>query len=136
MKSEKEKLSELANWLHQEYGKWMVRNNRVGERAPSLTDFALEIGVKQPTFSKWYNGQVPPSREAIDLIALKLGPEIYGILEVSERLPADPDLRKIARKWHKLPKRFRAELIERMDNFLLEQEEGEKGKLQTSNQVA
>jgi len=109
---------------------------RVGDRTPSITDFSQEIGIKQPTFSKWYNGQVPPSMDGIDLIALKLGPEIYHIMEISERLPADPDLRRIARKWHKLPKKFRAELLERMDNFLLEEEEANKGHMQQGSMAA
>jgi transcriptional regulator with XRE-family HTH domain len=74
------------------------------------------LGVEQSSYSNWVNGIRPPGPESLDVLAGKLGLEVYEILGVSPRLPNDKHMRSIAKNWHKLSDQQKRELVERILN--------------------
>jgi len=84
---------EFWEWITQKYIQW--RGDAVG-RERSISQFAQEIGVKQPTLSTWMqkSGRVPDG-ESIRKLADYFGPEIFEILGITSGawgtayLPAD-----------------------------------------------
>ena len=70
---------DFSDYLTQKYIEW--RGNAIGNEK-SISKFALEIGVKQPTLSQWMKkgGRKPESKEQIEKLSAYFGPEIFDTL--------------------------------------------------------
>ena len=75
------------DWLERKYIEWK------GETQRNFSQFAVYLGVSQPTVSGWMNEtrKQPNMPRIINSLAAKLGPEIYDILGI-ERPGDDPTL--------------------------------------------
>lgn len=85
---------EFKEWFNQQFAEWRGTSRR------GVSDFAEYLGLKQPQVSDWLNGRYKPRGENADLLAGKLGPEVYDALgirrptvippsELLEKLPLD-----------------------------------------------
>lgn len=100
----------------------------------SITEFGKWLGVKQSTFSMWCNDtKTPESQRTADLLAEKLGVEVYDALGMARRMPKDKQLNLIALIWHKLPPDKRNEWYEVAQNIADNQAEGRTGKRQATD---
>jgi hypothetical protein len=69
-------LMDFRDWIFKKYQDWSDNGKR------SETQFALWLGVNSATFNAWKlrtRGN-PRSKEIIDKLADKLGPEVYDVL--------------------------------------------------------
>lgn len=91
-----EKTKRFVNWLRQRYWDWQRDTGELD----NISQFAKYIDdrIGQPNMSKWLNGKTLPAGENVHLLAAKLGPEIYDILEVEPPVK-DPRLRAINVVW-------------------------------------
>lgn len=62
----------------------------------TIQNFADYLGVSRPTVSFWLDGKIKPSYSNVELIAEKLGPEVYMVLGYSA---PDPALKFIESQW-------------------------------------
>lgn len=103
--------TDLANWFEAQYAQWMPQQPR-GKR--SLRAFAAYLGVGKSSLDKWINGKSTAMfRDTADLIAAKLGPEIYDLVNLPR---PDPDLQRIETLWpmvHEERKPYLLKLIEK-----------------------
>jgi transcriptional regulator with XRE-family HTH domain len=77
-------------WLMDKFVEW---ERKKGQRQ-SYSAFARYLGVKQSSLSQWLAGNYPPSRENVEKLAEKLGPEIYDIMGMER---PDPDIEQLVR---------------------------------------
>lgn len=70
-----------------------------GERR-TIAEFAAWIGVSRGTFNNWLYKSRLPEGESVELLASKLGPEIYDILGLQR---PDPKLQEVIRNWSEAP---------------------------------
>ncbi len=85
----------FGEWLDNQYLKWQLANG--GRR--TLDDFAEFLGIgSRVTLSRWINGKSKPERESIEILASKLGPEIYDRLGMER---PDPGLQLVIQAWGK-----------------------------------
>lgn len=117
--SEKEDKLELAkkfsNYINMQFMEFQRKTLARGSRLPSQNEFIKWLGVEQTSYSNWANGYRPPNEANADILATKLGPEVYEILGYTPRLPSNKWMRIIAKRWHKLSERrqkYYAEMIE------------------------
>jgi len=80
----------------------------------TLDVFATYLGVKRPILSLWMSGKARPSFDSVRVIAEKLGPEIYDILEFPR---PDPDLQALTRIWPYLSEEARRTLRAQGEKF-------------------
>lgn len=79
--------SKVAIWINKKFLEWQLAQ----ERSANQEEFALYLGVSPSAFSIWINDIQPPGKHSADLIANKLGPEIYDLLglERPSTIPLD-----------------------------------------------
>jgi transcriptional regulator with XRE-family HTH domain len=82
----------------------------------TLDEFANHLGVSRPVLSYWLSGKTKPSLEKAILLAEKLGSEVYETLDLPP-LNVDPDLKRLARIWDKIPEKKRQELAEQAEKY-------------------
>jgi transcriptional regulator with XRE-family HTH domain len=112
-----ERTKKFALYLQLKFSEFQDKKLRGGmRRRPSQNEFIAWLGVEQSSYSNWVNGIRPPGPESLDVLAGKLGLEVYEILGVSPRLPNDKHMRSIAKNWHKLSDQQKRELVERILN--------------------
>ena len=75
------------------------REKAIGRRL-TIQSFADELGVSHALLSIWLSGRSKPSYENIELLASKLGPEVFDVLQ---RKRPDPLQLYVARNWEALP---------------------------------
>lgn len=107
--------TKLGEWLEQQYVTWQARQG--GRR--TIDAFAQYVGVSRVAINRWMNGTRTPDAEYADLIAEKLGPEIYDLLDIPR---PDPRLQAIIRQWGNLPEYIKDDLLKRA-----EQDNGNNG---------
>lgn len=89
--SETDRMQKLSDFLTKSYHGWASRHIR-GSSYPSQNEYAKTLGIKQSTWSSWINATRLPTAELADLLAEKLGDEIYEICGLAPRMPRDPML--------------------------------------------
>lgn len=92
------------------FGEWLKlkRIERMSELMRSTgkpvvinqNDQAEWIGVPNTSYNQWENDLRLPRGVNVDLLAEKLGPEVYERLGVPERIPTDPLLRRWIRLYY------------------------------------
>jgi len=77
----------VAAWLMKKYLQWQQKEGEL----KNINEFAEHLGVSQPTLSMWLGGSHLPSKHSADLLAAKLGPEIYDLLGLArpDTIPLD-----------------------------------------------
>jgi hypothetical protein len=99
----------FSEWITEKFLDWQ---KSAGERK-TLVEFADWIGVSQPSLSDWMSGKYKPKgSKNIDRLYIKLGPEIFDVLEM-ERPPyalqfVDDYIQNIAKAIAELPAEYRA----------------------------
>ena len=66
-------MEEFPEFLLRKFREW----ESTTKKRQSATAFARYLGVKQPTLTRWLNGDNPPDLPNIQKLAKKLGNEIY-----------------------------------------------------------
>lgn len=100
----------FGEWLDSQYLKWQAANGR-----RTLDEFAEYLGVgSRVTLSRWINGQHKPDKESIDILAAKLGPEVYDLLGLQR---PDPQVSKIVAWFTSLPEEARKKAEELMQQL-------------------
>ena len=85
-----------------------------GKRA-TLQRFADHLQVSQPLLSIWLKGDTKPSSEKVELLAAKLGTEIYEVLGLPK---PDPDLTRLNQIWPRIPETMRRSIVKQAEHFL------------------
>ena len=93
----------FGNFLTRRYHELSIKQPG---RFKSMAQFAAWLGVKQTTFSTWTNDQKTPKGANIDLLAEKLGPEVYQVLGVKPRT-INKKVQLIDLVWNHIPARER-----------------------------
>lgn len=76
----------FPEYIEKKYLEWQTQQ---GKRK-SIEEFAVFLGVSQPTLSLWMNGRRKPSERIADHLANILGNEIYDVLEIERPNPPKP----------------------------------------------
>ena len=93
----------LAKWLDNKYLEWQTQG---GERK-TILEFADYLGVNRSLLSYWMNGSREPSEDNLIKVSLKLGFEIFDILDKPR---PNPLYLYVARNWEKTPLKVQREL--------------------------
>ena len=80
-----------------------------------LSENSRNITVSQPSLDAWLNNKYAPSEKYIPLLAEKLGPEVYDVLNLP---PPDPILTYIVSQWNKLTPQLQKQIKEQVDQYL------------------
>jgi hypothetical protein len=80
-----EKYSDYVSWHIKKYGK-----------SPSQAAWAQHLGIRNTNLSQYVNNTRRPDAHQADLLAAKLGPEVYDRLGMPRRMPDNPDLHWLA----------------------------------------
>ena len=93
----------LSKWLDKKYLEWQTKE---GE-SKNVNEFADYLDVNRSLLSFWMNGKRIPNEENLVKIALKLGFEIYDVLELDR-----PNILHLyaTRNWNNVPKKLQLEL--------------------------
>jgi transcriptional regulator with XRE-family HTH domain len=70
--------TEFTRYLMREFRAWEERQG--GKR--SVSEWARRLGVKQPTLSRWMNGDTTPDAAGVAVLVEQLGGEVYTILGI------------------------------------------------------
>jgi transcriptional regulator with XRE-family HTH domain len=79
-------MNEFTVWINERFIEWEKSAGRRG----TLSAFARYIGVKQPSLSRWMNGDADPEGDNVRKLAKKFGKEVYIVLGISE--PEEEDI--------------------------------------------
>jgi transcriptional regulator with XRE-family HTH domain len=70
--------TDFTRYLMREFRAWEERQG--GKR--SVSEWARRLGVKQPTLSRWMNGDTTPDAAGVAVLVEQLGSEVYEILGI------------------------------------------------------
>lgn len=105
----------FPEWLEQYFLNWQAKQ---GKRT-NLNEFAAFLGFSRPTISMWMNGSRTPSFETIEQLSLKVGPEIFDVMDLPR---PDPDLQTLIHIWPHISEEARRVLREQGEQFADENE--------------
>lgn len=120
-------------WLQQKFGEFVtwysLRNNKI----PSQSDWARHLGITNTNLSQYLLGNRKPNVEQADLLAQKLGVQVYDRLGMPRKMPKDKILYFIADNWNapELDEEFKKQIQELIRNRLAET--GQKGRNRESH---
>ena len=77
----------FGNFLKRKFHDFHGHEIRYGRPIPSQADWAKHLGSATTNLSVWMNDIRKPTGESVDLLADKLGVEVYDKLGVARRLP-------------------------------------------------
>lgn len=106
------KNTEFSQWLENKFIAWIAES---GQRH-TVTEFAEWLEIPRPLVSYYLSGERKPSRKSADLIAARLGPEVYDLLGFQR---PDPLLQRLQAQWDRLTEQDRAviqQMVERLEN--------------------
>lgn len=86
---------QLADWLEKKFVEWEALSGR----RRTIAEFAEWLSIPRPLLSRYMSGSRKPKRETADLIAAKLGPEVYDLLGFQR---PDPLLQRLQACWDDL----------------------------------
>ena len=104
-------MMKFSDWLQSKFLEWEKKS---GHRQ-SYANFARYLGVKQPSLVHWMNDDNPPSIKYIQLLASKLGPEVYDYFEI----PRPPQMiREIEEVYEFIPPTDQTEFDQDFEKWL------------------
>jgi transcriptional regulator with XRE-family HTH domain len=95
MKTMTQKKHDLAKFLERMQLKISLQVNKVMDQG----DFANYLEVTQPTLSSWMTGMRLPVGRNVEILADKLGYEVYDVLEERWRIDPDENFQRLLRVW-------------------------------------
>ena len=81
----------------------------------TIQGFANYLEVSQPLLSIWLKGDTKPSDEKIELLANKLGNEVYDVLGIPR---PDPDLQRLNQIWEQIPEKVRHSIVKQGEQYV------------------
>lgn len=102
-----DKKGPFGEYLEKSFIEWM----RVSGEVKTQQDFADYLGIERSLLSHYMNGRRKPSPEAVDLMAKKLGQEIYAYIEYQN---PNPVIRAINNILNILPEEDNLEILEQL----------------------
>jgi len=105
-------MNEFTHWLNLKFLEWQ---SETGQRQ-TLKAFAQCIGVKPTTLSSWLNADVLPTGDKVQLLADKLGYEVYGVLGIEAKEPVSLQKARVA--YNELPPERQAEFSEQLEKVV------------------
>lgn len=119
-------------WLQQKYAEYVswysTRNNKI----PSQNEWARYLGITNTNLSQYMLGNRKPDVRQADLLAAKLGMEVYDRLGLPRKMPHNPILYFVADHWTELDENDQKEIQELIRNRLAEKEGRNKPKRDTA----
>jgi hypothetical protein len=103
---------DFSCWLQKKYLEWAASQIQPGKMVQSQTDFGRWLGFKQSTFSTWMTGSKVPSGNFVDLLADKLGLEVYDALGLARKMPSDKYLIYFCENWYRLTEEEKLDIYE------------------------
>lgn len=73
--------AKVTQWIMDKFLDWQKQQ---GQRR-TITDFSEYIGVGNATVTKWLNGDRTPRGVYVDIVARKLGDEIYELMGMQKK---------------------------------------------------
>lgn len=116
-------LEACAEWLTDCYLEWQKANKKNKAQKKTQTAFAKWLDIPKSNVSKWMSGKGLPGDDYIDLLAAKLGQEIYDVLNMPRK---DPTLIFVIRNWSNVPTETQQEIRRTVAPFA-KQENSESG---------
>jgi transcriptional regulator with XRE-family HTH domain len=105
------KKNKISVWLMRKYLGWQ---QSMGE-LKSQAEFAKYLGFNPSTLSMWMTGKQDPDLHSADLLAHKLGPEVYDVLN----LPHPPEfIQKLEAVYDELTPEQRQSLSDKINKIL------------------
>jgi len=104
------KMQTLPEYLTQKFLDWQATE---GARK-TLEDFANYLDVNRSLLSYWINGARVPSEENIEKISIKLGNEIYDVLDIPR---PNIYLQKLTRIWEFIPEDVQKRLFDEAGRY-------------------
>lgn len=95
----------LGEWLENKFIAWMSETGR----HRTVSEFAAWLDIPRPLLSRYLNGQRQPSRENVDKIAARLGPEVYDLLGLQR---PDPRIQRLVSAFDALDEEGKEELLQ------------------------
>ena len=89
--------TKFSAWLEKQYINWLTQ---AGERR-TQREFAAWLGISNALLSHYLRGSRNPTSDFLEKIALRLGDEVYDVVELPR---PDPQLRKVKNAWPSLSK--------------------------------
>jgi len=100
----------VGDWLERQFLDW--QREQGGRR--TVTEFSEWLEVGRDTLNNWMNGRRTPEGESTNLLAAKLGPEIYDVLGLPR---PDPMLQAIIRSWGNIPEPRRRRMADEAERY-------------------
>lgn len=117
-------------WIKAKYFEYQKSEDRVA----SVSEFALYIGVKQGSMSKWILGQSKPrDQKTIQPLVEKYGDEVYKVLGIEPpaspaKASSDERLNLLNRVWKLLPEAMKNEFADKAGRVKEQRRDGRKTK--------
>lgn len=108
-----DKQSKFSRWFESKYLEWQAETHS----RQSIDDFAKWLGFKRAIVGFWMNGDRTPGQASADRLALKLGSEVYELLNLE---PSDLRLVQIEENWDHLTELQRAQLEKQVNRYVRE----------------
>lgn len=106
--------SQIGDWLMKKYLAWQLGEGR----KKTLGDFSDYLNVSRDTLNNWLGGRRRPRNESVEVLAAKLGPEIYDLLGMAR---PDAGLKLVSRLWDKLTPEQQRRIVQEVGEFANEQ---------------
>lgn len=104
------KKTPLTKWLDKKYLEWQTQE----EESKTVIEFADYLDVNRSLLSYWMNGKRTPNAENCEKISLKLGNEIYDVLEIPR---PNPYLQNLNRRWEFLPEEVQKKFSDEAEKY-------------------
>ena len=98
----------FALWFEKKFVEWEAE---VGHRR-TVSEFAEWLNIPRSLCSRCLTGSRSPSRINVDLIAIKLGSEIYDLLGLQR---PDEFLQRLQREWDRLTEEQKVRMVSILD---------------------
>jgi hypothetical protein len=114
----------LAWLLDASYERFRMAHRKKDGKTISQNMYARRnVKIDQQLFSMYKNSLRKPNQSNVDRLADHYGPVVYDILGVPRRISRDKKLAELENLWHQADDRFKAEMLERIQNHVMNKSE-------------
>ncbi len=117
-------LKEFANYLENEYVKYINYERSFGRGIPTEAEFAIRrLGVPAPTYSRWKKATMPVSEANLLTVSLNMGTiEPLRIFGKENLIANDPDALKIFTQYRRADPETRTAVKRLLSNHMTDEE--------------